>query len=630
VGPQEGERRLTTILAADVVGYSRLMAADEAGTLAQIKAHRKELIEPKTAEYHGRVVKLMGDGTLMEFASVVDAVNFAVDIQRAMAGRNASVPDDRRIAYRIGINIGDVIIDGDDIYGGGVNIAARLEGLAEPGGICVAGNVFEQVRAKVEVGFEDLGEKEVKNILEPVRVFKARLEAEAAGRAVGAAREAKRGWRWPMVAAGLAVLASVVGAGLWLRPWAPELEPASVERMAFPLPDRPSIAILPFDNLSDDPSQDYFADGLTEDIITYLAKFPEIYVIARTSSFAYEAKPVKVQEVAEELGVRYVLEGSVRKASDEIRITTQLVDATSGRHVWAERYDRSLSDLFTVQDEIVANIVTALAVRVELAERKRVMRKPPASMEAYDYYLRGRELQLNSDFWRQEVNGQARALYEKAQELDPQYTRAVVETAWTHLYEFIFGWSEFPEEALARAHELAQKAVRIDPAEPRAHYALGYVNMYRHEHDLAAAGIEKAIALNPNDARFRAGMAGLLIYSGDPNRAIDQMHQAMRQNPHHGDWYFNFLAWANFHARRFDDALAALNRIAQPGASDHRMFAATYVGLGRAQEARSHAAKSLEMDPDFSLAHGRKILPYKKEADLEFYLTALGKAGLPE
>jgi len=310
------ERRLTTILAADVVGYSRLMAADEAGTLTSLKAIRRELIEPKTTEHHGRVVKLIGDGTLMEFGSVVDAVNFAVDVQRAIAERNAGVPEDRRITYRMGINIGDIIVEGDDIYGDGVNIAARLEGLAEPGGVCVARNVFNQVKAKVEVGFEDLGAQDVKNIPEPVQVFRVLLDAPATDDGTVAAATAKRSVRWPVVAGGLAVFAIVAGIALWMRPWEPAIELASVERMAFPLPDKPSIAVLPFTNMSGDPEQEYFADGITEDLITDLSKISGLFVIARNSTFSYKGQQVTVRQVAEDLGVRYVLEGSVRRAGD--------------------------------------------------------------------------------------------------------------------------------------------------------------------------------------------------------------------------------------------------------------------------------------------------------------------------
>ena len=345
-----------------MVGYSRPMGEDEAGTLASLKAHRRELIEPKIAEYHGRVVKLMGDGTLMEFGSVVDAVNFAVDVQRAMALRNADVPEDRRITYRMGINIGDIIGEGDDIYGDGVNIAARLEGLAKPGGICVARNVFNQVKAKVEVGFEDLGAQNVKNIPEAVLVYKVLLDPPATDQFSVAVPAATWSRRWPLAAGGLVVLVIAAGIALWQRPWAPREEPALEANMAFPLPDRPSIAVLPFINMSDDPNQDYFADGMTEYLITDLSELSGLFVIARNSSFSYIGQQVKVRQVAEELGVRYVLEGSVRRAGGQVRINAQLIDATIGGHLWAERYDGTMDDVFDLQDQVTEQIVAALAV----------------------------------------------------------------------------------------------------------------------------------------------------------------------------------------------------------------------------------------------------------------------------
>ncbi len=332
------------------------------GTLTSLKALRRELIEPKTAEYHGRVVKLMGDGTLMEFGSVVDAVRFAVDVQRKLAERNAGVPEDRRITYRMGINIGDIIVEGDDIYGDGVNVAARLEGLADPGGICISRPVHTQIKGKVDLAFEDLGEQQVKNIPEPVRVFKVLLDAPIAEHTAAPAPAAKRSLRWPLVAAGLAVLAIVAGIAFWQRPWEPREEPASEANMAFPLPDKPSIAVLPFNNMSDDASQDYFADGMTEDLITDLSKISGLFVIARNSSFSYKGQQVKVRQVAEELGVRYVLEGSVRRAGDEVRINAQLIDAMTGGHLWAERYDGTLEDIFDLQDQVTEQIVAALAI----------------------------------------------------------------------------------------------------------------------------------------------------------------------------------------------------------------------------------------------------------------------------
>jgi TolB-like protein/class 3 adenylate cyclase len=358
------ERRLTAILVADMVGYSRLMAADEAGTLARQKAHRKELIDPRIAEYGGRLVKSTGDGVLVEFPSVVDALCCAVTIQLAMTEREAAVPEETRIAYRIGINLGDIIIEDGDIYGDGVNVAARLEALAEPGGICVSRTVVNHVRGKVASDFDDRGEQQVKNIPEPVHVFGVLMQPEAAGEA--AAQAMRMVWWWrPAAGVAVAVLAiAVIGIMVW-QPWAPDVQLASVERMAFALPDKPSIAVLPFVNMSGDPEQEYFADGMTEDLITDLSKISGLFVIARNSTFSYKDKAVKIRKVAEELGVRYVLEGSVRRVGDEVRINAQLIDALTGGHVWADRYDRDLKDIFSIQDEVVDKVVSALSIELE-------------------------------------------------------------------------------------------------------------------------------------------------------------------------------------------------------------------------------------------------------------------------
>ncbi len=425
------ERRLTTIVAADVVGYSRLMGEDEAGTLAALKSLRRELVKPKESQYHGRTVKLMGDGALMEFSSVVDAVQFAVEVQVAIAERNVDVPEDRRIVYRIGINIGDIIVEGDDIYGDGVNVAARLEGLCEPGGVCIARNVFNQVKGKLDLTFEHLGEKKVKNIAEPVSVYRIDLDDKAAALVtpITVTPPTTGHGRWPQIAAGL-VLSLVAVAGLvWWQPWAPDVEPASLERMAFPLPDKPSIAVLPFANMSDDTSQEYFADGMTEDLITDLSKISGLFVIARNSSFSYKGQQAKVRQVAEELGVRYVLEGSVRRVGDEVRINAQLIDATTGGHLWAERFDGTLADVFAFQDQVTKRIVDALALQLTPQEAQRVSGLGTDNVAAHDAYLLGLTF-----YYRRtpESYAKARTHFERAVELDPNYSAA--HTALAKLY----------------------------------------------------------------------------------------------------------------------------------------------------------------------------------------------------
>ncbi|MEE9297182.1 MAG: adenylate/guanylate cyclase domain-containing protein, partial [Phycisphaerae bacterium] len=421
--PQRDERKLTTILAADVVGFSRLMGEDEAGTLNALKADRKELIEPKAAQYHGRIVKLLGDGILMEFTSVVDAVLFGVEVQCALRERNAAMPDDRQIVYRIGINIGDIIVDGDDIYGDGVNVAARLEGLAEPGGICIQRNVRDQIRDKLDLTLEDLGEVEVKNIARPIRVFNVVLDdkAEVLVTPVRAAPIKTGHRRWVVAAAAAVALVAAVGGVFWWQPWVPGLDPASLDKMAFPLPDKPSIAVLPFTNMSEDPGQEYFADGMTEDLITDLSKISGLFVIARTSTFTYKGKSMKVREIAQELGVRYVLEGSVRLAGDRVRINAQLIDATTGGHLWADRYDGSLANIFSLQDKVTEKIVAALALKLTDSEQAQLRRKPTDNLEAYDYYLRAKQGAYSYDG---EGFADALSLYEKAVALDPKFAEA--------------------------------------------------------------------------------------------------------------------------------------------------------------------------------------------------------------
>ena len=380
-------RRLAAILAADVVGYSRLMAVDEAGTHARLKALRQDFIEPKIAEHHGRTVKLMGDGALVEFASVVDAVQCAVEIQRGVAERHVDVPDDQRIEFRIGVNLGDVIIEGDDLYGDGVNIAARLEGLAEPGGIVISGTAFDHAKNKAEAGFRYLGRQPVKNIPEPVRAYRVLLDPAAAGMIVGEEGGRPARGRWLAAAAALLLIAAGAGAIGWWRPWEPALEPSATLQ----LPDKPSIAVLPFENLSDDAEEEYFADGLTDDLITDLSKISGLFIIARNSVFAYKNKTVDVPDVARELGVRYVLEGSVRRAGERVRINAQLIDGTTGGHVWAERYDRDYADIFALQDQVIEEIVGALSVQLTESEQTQVTRLPTHSLEAYDYYLRAEQ-----------------------------------------------------------------------------------------------------------------------------------------------------------------------------------------------------------------------------------------------
>ena len=598
---EEGvDRRLTTILAADVVGYSRLMGVDEVGTLAALMAHRKELLVPKEAQYHGRTIKHMGDGTLMEFGSVVDAVHFAVEVQLAMRTRNAEVPEDRRIIYRIGINIGDIIVEGDDIYGDGVNVAARLEGLAEPGGICASRTVINHVRGKVELDFEDLGDQEFKNIAEPVRVFRVVLDDRAAALVTPLVESPPRvasQRRW-QIASAVAAAAIVFGGLIWWQPWGPDFEPASIERMAQPLPDGPSIAVLPFDNMSGDAQQDYFADGMTDDLITDLSKIPGLFVIARNSTFTYKGTPVKVQQVAEDLGVRYVLEGSVRRVGDEVRINAQLIDALSGHHVWADRYDSEFTDIFDLQDKIIEQIVSALAINIKSAEAAEFESVETDVAPAYDAYLQGREHHRRQTA---QDAGKAIAFYERAIELDPDYSRAYAGLAAIYWDVSNLGWYwDLDIEwkfTLDRAKENLAKALVQPTTDALALSAEMLVLQGRN--DEAVAQIDRAITLDPNAADSYISKARVLNAMGRAEEAEEQAHIAMRLNPLYLPSYLRALGRSYFHQERYEEAAETMERVvarqSEDNVYDHATLAAIYGHLGRIEDAKAAVQKYNEI-----------------------------------
>ena len=508
---EEGvERKLTTILAADVVGYSRLMGEDEAGTLARLKSLRKELVQPKISGGRGRIVKLVGDGLLAEFPSVVEAVRCAVDIQQDMAGREAGLPDERRIRLRIGVNLGDIIVEGSDIYGDGVNVAARLEGLAEPGGICISGKVYEEVRNKLPAVFEDLGDQKVKNIREPVRVY----------RWTGAAADPMPG------------MAGAVG--------------------ALPLPDKPSIAVLPFDNMSGDPEQEYFSDGITEDIITELARFNSLFVIARNSSFHYKGQSPKIQDVGRELGVEYVVEGSVRKAGNRVRVTAQLVEAATGNHVWAERYDRDLDDIFSVQDELVREIAASVPGQLDAAAIQRIQHRPAENLKAYEYVLRGDHMR-NQDW----ASPDAIPLFERAIEADPHCARAYAQIANWHAYS-ISAHCVPMEVAGQKTRDLAAKAIRIEPNDPVMLAFVAEAYLMSGDLGLARRCIDKAIKLNPNHYYVMLFAAVVLAWLGEVDEALRWRDLYVRHDPVYGP----AVAEADFEifylTERYEDAIRAL------------------------------------------------------------------------
>ncbi len=625
--PEDFKRKLTAILSADAVGYSRLMAEDETATVKTLASYR-EIMASLIKQHRGRVVDSPGDNLLAEFSSVVDAVQCAVAVQSEFQTRNAELAENRRMEFRIGINLGDVIDDEDRIYGDGVNVAARLEALADPGGVCVSKTAFDQIESKLPLGYEYLGQQSVKNIPKPVGAYRVLMKPDAAGKVIGEKRFLGRISRRTAMAA-IIILVVVAGGlinwNIYLHR-SKRIEPASVDKMAFPLPGKPSIAVLPFVNMSGDPQQDYFVDGITNNIISSLFEFKNLFVIASTSTFTYKGKPVKVQEVSEELGVRYVLEGSVQRTSDRVRINAQLIDATTGKHLWAEHYDRDAKRLFDIQDEIVETIVATLAFKVDATERERVMRKAPGNLDAYDYWLQGRNIWFR---FTKEANAQARHLYEKAIELDPNWGRPYGYMAWVHVNDARFGWSEDPEKSMELALMAAMKAYELNPDDYETHWTLGFVHLHLRDFDLALSEYERALALNSNDADFLAEMTIGLTYMARPEQAITQLKKAMRMNPRHPSWYWQVLGFAYYEVGQYKEALATLKQDNKPWFKTHRTLAAVYVRLGRLEEARAEVSKLFEKNPDYTLK-SENYQPYKDEARRQHLINDLREAGVPE
>jgi adenylate cyclase len=626
------ERRLAAILAADVVGYARLMGVDEAATLAALKVHRAEVIEPKAMQYRGRTIKLMGDGVLMEFPSVVDAVAFAVEVQGALGAREAGLPEVRRIAYRIGINIGDIIVEGEDIYGDGVNVAARLEAIAEPGGVCIARNVFNHIKDKLDLTFESLGERKVKNIAEPVSVYRIVFDEKATALATPVKRSAAEIGRRarPLVAAALAVTVLVTGAALWWQPWAPEFEPVEPAVMARPLPAKPSIAVLAFDDLSQGDDRGYMSDAIAEGIITKLSHFSELFVVARNSSFFFKDKAADVRAIAIDLGVRYLLEGSQQKAGERLRVTVQLIDALAGNHIWAETYDRNLVDVFAVQDEIAATVASTIGAKVLVVAGEATKKGDPARLRAFELWLKGTRHWYE---WTKEGNELAREFYLKAVEADPTLPRGHLGLAWVHINGYRWGWTELDRDAaLAQARLRAQKGMDLAPDDYFPHQTMANVLMQAGERDQALVEFEKALALNPNAANLMMDFGEALVYAGRTREAIDQMQNAMRRDPHHPDWFYWTLGWALYAVGDYEDALATMNRMSKVPGLAQRTLAAIYVRLGRHDEARAAVEALLAHDPGHSLEKMRLYFvgKFQNHAVPARFVEDLRKAGLPE
>jgi adenylate cyclase len=626
MAPEDFKRKLTAILSADVKGYSRLMGEDDEATVRTIKAYRNVITEI-VQKHRGRVVDSPGDNILAEFASVIDAVGSAVEIQDELRMRNAELPEDRKMEFRIGVNLGDVIHEEERIYGDGVNVAARVESLADPGGICVSGTVFDQIESKLPLGYEFLGEQSVKNIPKPVRIYKALMDPEVVGKVIGEKRaEPRRGLKVALAA--VTALLLIVGGLLIWRTAFPPVEVASVEKMAFPLPDKPSIAVLPFNNLSGDPEQEYFSDGLTEEIISTLSKVPKLFVIARNSTFTYKGKPVKVQQVAEELGVRYVLEGSVRKAGDKIRITAQLVDALNGHHLWAEKYDRSIDDIFAVQDEITKKIITAMQVKLTEGEQVQAAARGTNSLEAYLKCLQGNELanQINP-----ESNALAKQLAEEAIALDPDYAWAYYVLGRTHLISVWVGTSKSPKQSIAKAMELFKKAIALDDTFAEAHGNLGFLYSMTKQHDKAIAQAEKAVALNPNSAWAHFMVGKTLFFAGRCEESIPEYKKAIRLNPIPPNNYLWSIGLSYAYTEDYEQAMFWCEKGVRREPNDllaRIMMTVVYSLSGRDEEARVQAAEVLRIQPKFTVKGFEKKLTYKRKEDGEKFLNALRKAGL--
>ena len=578
-------RKLAAILYADVAGYSRLTGEDEDATHRRLSEYL-DLISTIIGHHRGRVMHYAGDAVLAMFEAVVDALTCAAAIQEELNARSAELPEDRKLNFRIGLNLGDVIEDRGDIYGDGVNIAARLESLADPGGICISGTVHDAIGNKLAVQYEFMGEQQVKNIEKPVRAYRVLLGTTK------------------------------------------QTDTTSADPVELELPDIPSIAVLPFTNMSGDPEQEYFSDGVVEDIITDLSKITGLFVIARNSTFAYKGKRLNVRDVCRELGVRYALEGGVRKAANRVRVTAQLIDGNTGGHVWAERYDRELHDIFAVQDEVTQAIVSALALKLTPDERGRTPRGYTENLEAYEYFLRGRDQAFRDT---PEANAQARAMLEKAIELDPGFSLACSHLSRNHILAYSNRWGETPDESLALAMELGERAVELDETNSHAYFSVAMAALWMMQHERAVAAAEKCISIVPNVAEGYGALGLILVYSGKPREAIVSLQKVMRLDPHYRDIHLHLLALAYLQLEEYEQAAAALKRrlVRKPESDISRVLLAAIHGhMGNVEEGRAEWAEALRINPDYSLEHRRKTLPYKNPADFERILDGLRKAGV--
>jgi adenylate cyclase len=624
------KRKLAAVLSASAEEYGRLMGEDEAGILQTLKGHHQVMCS-LVEKHQGRVVDTRGDNLLAEFASVVDALECAVEIQKELKGRNEELPKERRMPFRIGIHLGDIIEEEGKIYGDGVNVAALLDSLADGGGICVSRSAHDQVKNKLDVGYQDLGQRGVENISEPVRVYRVVLEPDPKWKMIGKFWSRMKQWQKVTLTIGIALL-QVVG-GLVVkkyfdRPPSPPVSTASVQKAALPLPDKPSIAVLPFENMTGDPKQEYFTDGFTEQIITSLSKIPALFVISRNSTFSYKGKPVKVQKVSEELGVRYVLEGSIQESGARIRINVQLIDAISGQHVWAESYDRDLKDIFSLQDEVILKITSALSVNLTAGEQAREWAEGTKNLEAYLKLMQAREYIRKGN---RESNALARRLAEEAIALDPKYADAYAVLGWTHGQQVFIGASQSPKDSIAKATELIQKALAMNGSLAEARSRLGVLYTWSGRYDEGIAEAERGVELDPNSGQANYNLMLVLKWAGKPKEAIPVIQKALRLEPIPPDNYVQQLALVYLQAGECKEALAACDKGLKRD-PDHVVsriiMAAVYGSCGREKEARKEANEVLRINPKFNVESYMRIIPYKNASDRDRMVQGLRKAGL--
>jgi adenylate cyclase len=624
------KRKLSAILSADVKGYSRLMGEDEAATVQTLKTYR-EVMASHIQQHQGRVVDSPGDNLLAEFGSVVDALDCAVKIQHELKAKNTELPEQSRMEFRIGVNLGDVIEDEERIYGDGVNVAARVEGLADGGGICVSGTAYDQIAKKLPLGYEYLGEQTVKNIEKPVRVYRVLMEPEAAGKVIGEKRFLGRFSRRTALAAIIILCIAAVGLIGWniYLHQSKKIEPASLDKMAHSLPEQPSIAVLPFTNMSDDPKQEYLSDGITEDIITTLSKVPGMFVISRTSTATYKGKPVKVQQVSQDLGVRYVLEGSVQRSGDRVRITAQLIDAIAGKHLWAERYDRDLKEIFELQDDLTIKIITALRVKLTAGEdAKRLAGGRTENLQYIEKKFEGMSYLRKFNI---ESNRKAKQIFEEAINLEPELFNAYAGLAVAHLMDVWLGASKSPRESLGKAAKLCRKAIALDENQDVPHAILGHIYAMSRKYDKAIEEGERSIALNPNSAGAYVWLGMSLTYAGRPEEAIGMIKKGMRLSPFPPAFYMQNLGNAYREAGRYDEAITEYKKCIKRQPNNimgHSYLSMTYALAGRYEEARKAWSEVLKINPKYSVEKRFRVWPFKNPDSRKRAIAAMHKAGL--